>query len=75
MNKKRKKDKIKHKKEVKKLKKKYISGSSLAIFVMCQECKYRNGCSKKDNQRDITACSEGVIDLNIIREMLKNRKI
>lgn len=74
MNRKQKKEKLKHKKEVQKLKKKYISGSKLAIFIQCEECKYRHECRRKDTGRDITACSEGIIDLNIIREVLKRRK-
>lgn len=71
MNRKQKKEKLKHKKEVQKLKKKYISGSKLAFFILCEQCKYRHDC--ENHGRDITACSKGVIDLNIIREMLSRR--
>lgn len=75
MTRNQKKEKLKHKKEVQKLKKKYISGSKLAIFIQCEECKYRHECKRKHTGRDITACSEGIIDLNIIRGMLRRSHV
>lgn len=74
MTRNQKKEKLKHKKEVQKLKRKYIRKPALAIFVQCKECKYRNDCKMKQGDLDIDYCSNGVIDLNIIRDFLKRRK-
>lgn len=75
MNRSQKKEKLKHKREVQKLKRKYIKKSPFAIAILCNECKYRNNCKFKNGFFDIDYCSNGVIDLDIIREYIKRGKI
>lgn len=72
MNKKQRKEKSKRQRDIQKLKRKYIKKSKFTTFVLCRECKFRNDCNFCNKNTDY--CSNGVIDLNLIRESIKKGK-